>query len=50
MLDLAHKTLPGNHRLVVVLAQFLGRGDRQGAHEVLHIEPVGAAGARTLLL
>ena len=28
----------------------VGRGDAERAHEVLHVEPVGAAGARTLLL
>ena len=50
VLALAHVALPGDHRLVVGLAQFRRRGDRQCAHEVLHVEPVGAAGARALLL
>jgi hypothetical protein len=35
---------------VVGLAQFLGRDDAERLHEVLNIEPVGAGGARTLLL
>ena len=33
--------LPGDQRLVVGLAQFLGRGDAERAHEVLHVEAVG---------
>src|SRR5712671_1470444 len=49
-LRLAHVPLPGNHRLVVGLAQFGRRRDRQRAHEVLDVEPVGAAGACALLL
>jgi hypothetical protein len=50
VLGLAHIALPGDHRLVVGLAQ-LGRcGDRERAHEVLRVEPVGAPGARALLL
>jgi hypothetical protein len=35
---------------VVSLAQLFGRADRQGTHKVLDVEPVSAAGARTLLL
>src|SRR6266702_863239 len=35
---------------VVGLAQLLGRGDRERAHEVLHVEPVSAPRARALLL
>ncbi len=50
VLGLAHVALPGDHRLVVGLAQFLGAGDRERAHEMLHVEPVGAPGARALLL
>ena len=50
VLGLAHEALPGDDRFVVGLAQ-LGRcGDRQCAHEVLDVEPVGAAGAGALLL
>jgi hypothetical protein len=50
VLGLAHEALPGDHRLVVGLAQFLGRRDAERPHEVLHVEPVGAPGARALLL
>jgi hypothetical protein len=35
--------------LVVGLAQFIGDRDRQGAHQVLHVEPIGAR-VRTLPL
>jgi len=48
--DLAHEPLPGDHRLVVCVAQFRRRRDRQRAHEVLHVEPVGPPSARALLL
>src|SRR6516165_10317698 len=50
LFDLAHKALPGYHRLVVGLARFLGAHDRQRAHEVLYVEPIRTAGAHTLLL
>jgi hypothetical protein len=50
VLALAHVAFPGDHRLVVGLAQFRRRGDRERAHEVLDVEPVGAPGARALLL
>jgi hypothetical protein len=46
MLGLPHEPLPGDHRLVVGLTQFIGAGDHQRVHEVLDVEPVGAAGAR----
>jgi hypothetical protein len=46
----AHEALPGDHRLVVGLAQLRRRGDRQRAHEVLNVEPVGPPGPRALLL
>jgi len=49
MLSLAHEVLPGDHRLVVGLAQFLGRRDAERAHEMLHVLPVGPAGTRALL-
>ena len=42
--------LPGDHRPVVGLAQLGRRGDLERAHEVLHVEPVGAPGAGALLL
>lgn len=48
MLELAH--IAGDHRFVVGLTQFLRSGNRQGAHEVLRVKPIGAAGADTLLL
>ena len=50
MLGLAHKTLPRDHRFVVGLAQFLGCGDIERAHEVLHVEPVGPLSPFALLL
>lgn len=31
-------------------AQFVGRGDAERRHEVMHVEPVGAARAGALLL
>ena len=34
---------------VVHLAELAGRRDAERAHKVRHVEPVGAAGARTLL-
>lgn len=47
---LALHPFPGDDGAVIDLAQ-CGRGrDPEGAHEVLHVEPVGAAGLRTLLL
>jgi hypothetical protein len=50
VLGLAHVALPGDHRLVVGLAQLRRRRDRERAHEVLHVEPIGAPRARALLL
>jgi hypothetical protein len=50
VLGLAHEAFPGDHRLVVGLAQRRRRGDRQRAHEVLDVEPVRSPGARALLL
>jgi hypothetical protein len=44
-LGLAHEALPCDHPLVVRLAQLSPRRDRQRPHEVLHVEPVGAARA-----
>ena len=35
---------------MIDLAQRVGAGDAEGAHEVPHVEPVGAAGLRALLL
>jgi hypothetical protein len=34
---------------VIDLARFGGGGDGERRHEVAHVEPVGAAGARALL-
>ena len=50
MLGLAHVALPGDHRLVVGLAELHRRRDRKRAHEVLHVEPVFAPRPRALLL
>jgi hypothetical protein len=50
VLGFPHEALPGDHRLVVGLAQLPRRRDRQRAHEVLDVEPIGAAGACALLL
>jgi hypothetical protein len=50
VLALAHEALPGDHSFVVGLAQLRRRRDRERAHEVLHVEPVGAARAGALLL
>jgi hypothetical protein len=50
VLGFAHEAFPGDHRFVVGLAQLCRRDDPQPAHEVLHVEPVGAAGAGALLL
>ena len=49
-LDRSAAAFPGDHRLVVDQAQLGRRGDHQRAHEVLDVEPAGAAGARALLL
>ena len=42
--------LPGDDGAMIDLAQLVGRGDAERAHEVPHVEPVGAAGLRALLL
>ena len=46
---LAHDPLPGDHRAMIDLAQLVGRGDAERAHEVRHVLLVGAAGAGALL-
>ena len=50
LIDLAHDALPGNHGAVVHLAQLVVGRDMQRAHEVPHVELVGAAGAFAFLL
>ena len=49
VLGLAHVPFPGDHGLVVGLAQLRRRGDRQRAQKVRDIAPVGAPGAGALL-
>jgi hypothetical protein len=48
-LGLAHETFPGDHRLVVHLAQLGRRRDRERAEKMRDIAPVGAPGAGALL-
>jgi hypothetical protein len=47
---LALHPYPGDDGAVIDLAQRVRGRDPQGAHEVLHVEPVGAAGLRAFLL
>ena len=46
---LAHDPLPSSDGAMIDLAQHVGGGDAEGAHEVRHVELVGAAGASALL-
>jgi hypothetical protein len=48
-LGLAHRAFPGDDGTVIDPPQLLSRGDAERRHEVAHVEPVGAAGAGTLL-
>jgi len=50
VLGFAHDALPGDDGAVVHLAQFVVGRDVKRAHEMLHVELVGAAGALAFLL
>ena len=50
LIDLARDALPGNHCVVIHLAQFVVGLDAQCPHKMLHVELIGTARAFAFLL